>query len=258
MLMAENLTVEIGSKTLLHNVSLNLQCGERLAVLGQNGAGKSTLLNCLSGSRSQFGGRVLMAGKALQHWSGQQRAQQLAVMPQSVQLSFPLRVWQVVAMGRSPHGDEEQTRDYQHEAMRLTGVWQLRERQYPHLSGGEQQRVQLARVLVQIWEARQGSRPGCLLLDECTSALDPLHQHGVMDIVRDFAGAGTATLAVMHDVALAASWADKVLILKQGGVIAQGDAALLQQPQILQQAYELPVELARRYAQQTAIWSAGG
>lgn len=258
MLTAENLTVNIGSKTLLRDVSLTLQSGERLAVLGQNGAGKSTLLNCLSGSRSHFDGQVSIAGKALQHWPGQQRAQQLAVMPQSVQLSFPLRVWQVVAMGRSPHGDEEQTRDYQHEAMRLTGVWHLRERQYPQLSGGEQQRVQLARVLVQIWEARMGDRPGCLLLDECTSALDPAHQHGVMEIVRDFAAQGTATLAVMHDIALAAAWADKVLILKQGEVIAQGDATVLQQAQILQQAYELPVELARRYAQQTAIWSAGG
>jgi iron complex transport system ATP-binding protein len=96
------------------------------------------------------------------------------------------------------------------------------------------------------------------LLDECTSALDPAHQHGVMEIVRDFAAQGTATLAVMHDIALAAAWADKVLILKQGEVIAQGDATVLQQAQILQQAYELPVELARRYAQQTAIWSAGG
>ncbi|WP_430463003.1 heme ABC transporter ATP-binding protein [Thalassolituus sp. LLYu03] len=245
----------MGHKTLLDNVSLTLKPGERLAVLGPNGAGKSTLLDCLSGSRVASQGDVLLQNRPLNHWVAGQRARRLAVMQQTVQLSFPLRVWQVVAMGRSPHGDDQQTQGAQREAMQLAGVWHLRQRQYPGLSGGEQQRVQLARVLVQIWEARHSGQGYYLLLDECTSALDPAHQHGVMAVIRDFARQGTATLAVMHDIALAASWADRVLMLKNGRVCALGPVDLLLDQTCLAETYELPPALAARYARQCQQWA---
>merc|ERR1712000_680875 len=195
-------------------------------------------------------------------FSGLERAKRMAVMPQSVTLSFPMRVHQVVAMGRSPYGDEKQTQQYQRDAMQLTGVWHLRERVYPTLSGGEQQRVQLARVLVQIWQAwldrdraeRADTQHYYLLLDECTSALDPAHQHSVMQIVREFAQAGVGVLAVMHDISLAASWADSVVMMKQGRIVAGGDQSVLMDPHCLQQVYDLPLPLAQAYSQQCAVW----
>lgn len=245
-------------KPLLRGVSLRLQAGEKLAVLGANGAGKSTLLRCLCGEQQQYQGEVRFDRQLLAAWSPRVRARQLAVMPQKVELSFPFRVDQVVALGRAPHGDEHQSVALQRAAMQCADVWHLRHRAYPGLSGGEQQRVQLARVLAQIWLAPRtadgAEQPRCLLLDECTSALDPAHQHSMMQRVADFATQGVAVLAVMHDISLAAAWADRVLILRHGEVLTQGDVALLTDAEVLAAAYDMPAALAQRYAGQNEGW----
>ncbi|MBL34677.1 MAG: heme ABC transporter ATP-binding protein [Oceanospirillaceae bacterium] len=262
MLKVKNLTVQLGSRAVLQDVHLSVEPGKCTAVLGANGAGKSTLLNCLCAHNRACCDAVSLDGVTLDQFSGLERAKRMAVMPQSVTLSFPMRVHQVVAMGRSPYGDEKQTQQYQRDAMQLTGVWHLRERVYPTLSGGEQQRVQLARVLVQIWQAwldrdraeRADTQHYYLLLDECTSALDPAHQHSVMQIVREFAQAGVGVLAVMHDISLAASWADSVVMMKQGRIVAGGDQSVLMDPHCLQQVYDLPLPLAQAYSQQCAVW----
>lgn len=258
MLKVSGLNLQLGKKMILQDIELTVEPGKCTAVLGPNGAGKSSLLSCISGERILPGKQITLDGIPLQHFSGAERAQRMAVMPQSVTLSFPMRVHQVVAMGRSPYGDELSTAGYQRDAMQLTGVWHLRDRVYPTLSGGEQQRVQLARVLLQIWEARisdmQKQQNYYLLLDECTSALDPAHQHSVMQIVKEFAHAGVATLAVMHDISLAASWADKVVMLKDGRITAAGDASLLSDADCLQQVYDLSPALANAYSQQCAVW----
>ena len=263
MLRANNLVVRVGTKTILQPTSISVKAGECIAILGPNGAGKSTLLGCLSGERVSEVGRVFLDDIALQDWRGPDRAQRIAVMPQSVVLAFPMKVWQVVALGRSPLGDEAQTRDWQRDAMQKTGVWTLRDRQYPSLSGGEQQRVQLARVLVQIWEVlhrpshsgvSNSAKPRFLLLDECTSALDPAHQHAIMLVVKDFANQGVGVCAVLHDISLAASWADRVVIMKDGAIIDQGSADLLTNASALQAAYDLPASLARAYAEQNKVW----
>ncbi|MBE0484307.1 MAG: heme ABC transporter ATP-binding protein [Bacterioplanes sp.] len=253
MLAVRSLSVSLPKKpykTLLQNISFDLACGEKLAVLGANGAGKSTLLRCISGELTTYQGTICLANKPLTQWQPMIKARHLAVMPQSVVLSFPFRVDQVVAMGRAPYADEEQTRDWQQQAMQMTDVWHLRLRSYSSLSGGEQQRVQLARVFVQIWHDQQQpvAPDRCLLLDECTSALDPAHQYSLMAQVSRIANEGVAVLAVMHDMGLAASWADRVLILKQGSVMAYGDVHLLHDHQVLAQAYDLPSDLAQRYA----------
>ncbi|MEL7400748.1 MAG: ATP-binding cassette domain-containing protein, partial [Pseudomonadota bacterium] len=170
------------------------------------------------------------------------------------ELAFPFRAQQVVAMGRIPYGDEMRCDALIRDAMLCTDVWHLRHRLYPQLSGGEQQRVQLARVLLQIWQPFQ-EQPRFLLLDECTSALDPAHQHAVMSVADRFAQQGVAVLAVMHDVALAASWADDIIMLKHGQVLASGGVELLQQAALLQQAYDLEASLASRYAHQNQQWA---
>ncbi len=250
-----DLTVRVGEKALLERVSLSVKDGERIAVLGPNGAGKSTLLSCLSGQRRTYSGEVSLSGRALTQLSDADRAQRMAVMLQSVQVSFPVRVWQVVAMGRYPWGDEERTRQWQQEAMTETDVWHLHDRDYTSLSGGEQQRVQLARVLVQLWQQRQeGGAGSVLLLDECTASLDPAHQHAIMASTRCFAASGVAVLAVMHDTALAASWADRVVMLKNGSVVGDGKASLLADADMLQQTFDLTVDVAAKYACQNGVW----
>ncbi|WP_423837317.1 heme ABC transporter ATP-binding protein [Thalassolituus oleivorans] len=259
MLYADNVGVEVQKNVLLHAMSLSIAAGECVAILGPNGAGKSTLLSCLSGERKPTSGRVALDDVPLHQWLGFARAQRIAVLPQAVELSFPMRVWEVIALGRSPYGDEHKTYHWQRDAMQLTGVWSLRERRYPSLSGGEQQRVQLARVLLQIWEARierHFTSPYFLLLDECTSALDPTHQHAIMSVVKTFANAGVGVCAVMHDISLAASWADRVLLLKNGRLRAEGSVEILSDTKQLQQVYDLSPTLARAYAAQNGIWEA--
>lgn len=254
MLSVRSLSVTLSKKpykTLLQDISFDLAGGEKLAVLGANGAGKSTLLRCISGELTDYQGAICLANKPLAQWSPMIKAQHLAVMPQSVVLSFPFRVDQVVALGRAPYSDEAQTHQWQQQAMLATDVWHLRLRSYSSLSGGEQQRVQLARVFVQIWhdhEQPQAAPKRCLLLDECTSALDPAHQYSLMAQVSRIAKDGVAVLAVMHDMGLAASWADRVLMLKQGTVMAYGSVQLLHDSHILAHAYDLPPQVAQRHA----------
>lgn len=263
MLNVKHLSVSVGgldrpAKQLLSDINLHLDYGEKLAILGANGAGKSTLLKCLCGEISRYQGDIILDHLSLKFWNGAERARQMAVMPQKVELAFPFRVDQVVALGRAPHGDERQSVAIQRSAMQCADVWHLRQRSYSGLSGGEQQRVQLARVLAQIWRAEKNERgqdlPRYLLLDECTSALDPAHQHSIMQRVGEFAARGVAVLAVMHDISLAASWADRVLILHHGEVLASGGVGLLADPQLLAAAYALDLSLAQRYAQQNLNW----
>ena len=256
-LVIQDLSVHVGDQALLKDISLKVAAGQKVAIMGPNGAGKSTLLSCLSGERRVFSGEVRLDDQPTDHWLNAERAQRLAVMPQSVQVSFPVRTWQVVAMGRYPWGDETSTHQWQQDAMRETDVWHLRDRNYTSLSGGEQQRVQLARVLVQLWQQRLEGGQGCLLLlDECTASLDPAHQHAIMNSTACFAAAGITVLAVMHDTALAASWADQVVLMKDGTIVCEGASAILTETSVLQQTFDLPVSIAQQYACQNAVWIA--
>ena len=256
-LVLSDITLRAGDQRLLDQVGLTTRPGSRVAVLGPNGAGKSSLLSCIAGERV-YQGRITAAGEDTGAWSPAQRARRMAVMPQSLQVTFPVRVWEVVAMGRYPWGDEDSTRQWQQAAMLESDVWHLRDRDYQSLSGGEQQRVQLARVLVQLWQQRQEGGDGCyLLLDECTSSLDPAHQHAVLASARCFAASGVTVLAVMHDTALAASWADHVVLMKQGRIVREGEASLLCDAEVLEQTFDLPPAVAGRYACQNGVWLPG-
>lgn len=220
MLRAERLAVRRGPCTVLAEVDLELRPGELLGVLGPNGAGKSSLLAALSGELQPAAGRVLLDGRALSAWPGRERAQRLAVLPQSPSLSFPFAVEEVVAMGRLPHATGR-ARDAEVVAAALAAadVAHLAGRSYLALSGGERQRVQLARVLAQLWPGGAGQ---VLLLDEPTAMLDPLHQHAILQIVQQLAARGVAVLTVLHDLNLAARYCDRLLLLGAGRVRAFG------------------------------------
>jgi len=214
MLCAENLSVSRGAKPVLADISLELRSGEVFGVLGPNGAGKSTLLAALCGETAANTGCIRLHGKNLEDWDDRERAQQLAVLPQHSALNFAFRTEEVVAMGRLPHASGRQ-RDEQivQAALKQVDALHLMGRNYLQLSGGERQRVHLARVLAQLWPGENGR---VLLLDEPTSMLDPLHQQQTLQAVRELAGRGTAVLAILHDLNLAARYCDRLLLLKEG------------------------------------------
>nr|WP_298116958.1 heme ABC transporter ATP-binding protein [uncultured Pseudomonas sp.] len=243
MLSADDLTVERGGATVLAGVELALQPGEVLGVLGPNGAGKSTLLGALSGELAPARGEVWLDRRRLSDWPGGERAQRLAVLPQSSTLNFAFRVDQVVAMGRLPHAsgrlcDEQIVRA----ALLAADALHLAERSYLALSGGERQRVHLARVLAQLWPGGAGQ---VLLLDEPTSMLDPLHQHTTLQAVRTFAEQGAAVLVILHDLNLAARYCDRLLLLERGRPYALGSPEQVLRAEPLQAVFGLEVLVQR-------------
>jgi len=239
MLRAQNLHIHRGRKTVLSDVTLQLESGEVLGVLGPNGAGKSTLLGALCGELAASAGGVSLVGQALTHWTGPQRAQRLAVLPQLSTLDFAFRVEEVVGMGRLPW-QSGRVRDDEIIAAALAAAdaGHLSGRSYLALSGGERQRVHLARVLAQLWPGQAGQT---LLLDEPTSMLDPLHQHTTLQAVREFADRGAAVLVILHDLNLAARYCDRILLLEGGRPVALDTPQQVLRPDTLQAVFGLEV-----------------
>lgn len=243
MLCAENLAVQRGDKQVLADIDLSLQPGEVLGILGPNGAGKSTLLDALSGELRPSQGQVTLDGRPLASWTGPQRAQRLAILPQTSTLNFAFRVEDVVGMGRLPHATGR-VRDLEiiAEALAAADAGHLAGRNYLELSGGERQRVHLARVLAQLWPGAEGQT---LLLDEPTSMLDPLHQHTTLQATRAIAQSGVAVLVILHDLNLAARYCDRVLLLQNGRPHALGTPHEVLQAKPLQVVFDLEVLVQR-------------
>ncbi|WP_421683665.1 heme ABC transporter ATP-binding protein [Stutzerimonas urumqiensis] len=243
MLTALGLTVMRGARRALDDVELAVQPGQVLAVLGPNGAGKSTLIDALVGELVPSAGEVTLHGQPLPRWPGEARAQRLAVLPQRSTLEFAFRVDEIVAMGRLPHASGRSA-DAQaiEQALAQADVTHLGARNYLSLSGGERQRVQLARVLAQLWPA---SADRVLLLDEPTAALDPLHQIAVLEAVKQLATAGAAVLMVLHDLSLAARFADRLLLLDKGRVACVGEPEAVLRSSTLSDVFGLALSVER-------------
>jgi len=239
MLSAHNLHVRRGRKAVLSGVTLGLEPGQVLGVLGPNGAGKSTLLGALCGELPASDGNVSLDGQTLSHWSGTQRAQRLAVLPQVSTLDFAFAVEEVVGMGRLPY-QTGRVRDDEIVAAALAAAdaGHLGGRSYLALSGGERQRVHLARVLAQLWPGQAGQT---LLLDEPTSMLDPLHQHTTLQAGREVADRGAAVLVILHDLNLAARYCDRVLLLEEGRPVALDTPQQVLRPDTLKAVFGLEV-----------------
>jgi len=240
---AEKISVHRDSKRVLTDIDLMLKPGEMLGVLGPNGAGKSTLLGALCAELKPTQGQIWLDDQPLTHWTGQQRARRLAVLPQSSTLSFAFKVQEVVAMGRLPH-DSGQQRDAEiiQAVLETADALHLQDRNYLALSGGERQRVHLARVLAQIWPGEGGQT---LLLDEPTSMLDPLHQHTTLQAVRGFADRGGAVMVILHDLNLAARYCDRLLLLESGCPFAMGTPDEVLVPDALRAVFGLEVLVQR-------------
>ncbi|MFL0802651.1 MAG: heme ABC transporter ATP-binding protein [Agarilytica sp.] len=224
VLSVDHVSVKKEERDLLKNISVALNNGEVLAIIGPNGAGKTTLLNTISGELIPNQGAVQVCGHRFNDWGIPIRAKSLAVLPQLSLLNFPYTVHEVVSLGRTPHSTGVEIDDtIIHDAMVLMDIEYLSERLYPQLSGGEKQRVQLARVMTQIWRDEDAEQR-LLLLDEPTTALDIAHQQMLMNAVATFAKNGAAVCMVVHDVNIAANFADKVIALRDGETLAVGKA----------------------------------
>jgi iron complex transport system ATP-binding protein len=256
MLAATDLRVTLGGRAVLDGVSLAVRPGEVLAVLGPNGAGKSTLLRAFSGLLRPQTGAVSLDGRALRDWTPRELARRRAVLPQEAQLAFPFRVHEVVMLGRTPHAGACRPSDHLRAidaAMRAADIAVLADRPYPTLSGGERQRVQLARALAQIWRpdgpyapASPGAR--YLLLDEPTNNLDLRHQDEVLATARRLAADGVGVLAILHDINLAAAFADRICLLKQGRIVAEGPAMAIIAEAPLAETFDVSVTVLRHPA----------
>ncbi|WP_191084027.1 heme ABC transporter ATP-binding protein [Roseococcus microcysteis] len=235
MIRADNLIVTRGGRRILDLPALSIAPGGVFGILGPNGAGKSTLLRVLAGEMAPDSGRAFLDGRPLGHWRAGDLARRRAVLPQHSTLGFPLRAEEVVALGRLPHAGRAGPQDSVRAAMREAGVAHLHGRNHATLSGGEQQRVQLARVLAQL----DGVPPAdsVLFLDEPTSALDLPHQHAIMAVAAARARAGATVVAVLHDLNLAARHCGRLLLMAGGRRVAEGRPEEMLTPELVHRAY---------------------
>ncbi|MCW6007815.1 heme ABC transporter ATP-binding protein [Micromonospora sp. CPCC 205371] len=232
------LAVRRGAATVLSGVDMDVRAGELLALVGPNGAGKSTLLAAVCGDLAPAAGAIELDGAALDSWKPVELARRRAMLPQHTTLAFPFTVADVVAMGRAPWaGTPLEAEDAQAvaAAMRDADVEAFAARPFRAMSGGEQARTALARVLAQ--------RAPILLLDEPTAALDLRHQELVLRLALDRARAGDAVVAVLHDLGLAAAYADRVVLLTRGRVVAEGPPADVLTGPALSEIYQHAVEV---------------
>ena len=245
MLSAENISYYIGAMPIVDKVSFEALQGEILVVLGANGAGKSTLLKVVTGQLKPAVGKISIQGKLLQRWRNDERAQFSAVLQQHNNLSLPFAVSEVVMMGRYPHFKKQPTvldKTIVRSALKKAGIDKLSDRNYLSLSGGEKQRVHLARVFAQIWFAAN-FETRYLFMDEPSNNLDIRHQHTSLQMAREFAAEGNCVVAILHDLNLALQYADKILMLKQGEVIGFGKPADILCEKRISKMYDMPLRL---------------
>ena len=218
---ASSVTFRIGKARLVDGIDLRVAAGETVAIVGPNGAGKSTLLRLLSGEFRTSNGAVRLKQRDIGAYAARELALRRAVLSQHVSVSFPYTVEEIVAMGA---GDSSlaAARPLVDAALDEVGLNDFRGRQLPTLSGGEQQRAHLARVLVQLACGEAVHGPGLLLLDEPTSSLDMRHQLDLVETAKRRASNGTAVIAVLHDLNLAMHFAGRVVLLQHGKVAIDG------------------------------------
>jgi iron complex transport system ATP-binding protein len=224
----------------LDDVSLDVAPGTLYAVLGPNGSGKSSLLRALLGSVPRQGGSVHLDGRPLEGWARLERARVVGAVSQQEPVTFPIRAEALVAMGRYPHlgpirSFSPQDMAYVHEAMERCGVAHLKDRDAGTLSGGEYQRVRIARALAQ--------RPKALMLDEPTASLDLRHEMQILGVLREATQAGITVFLITHHLDIAARFADRILLLGCGRVAAEGAPSDVLREDVLAHVYGWPLRV---------------
>jgi len=246
ILRAYELSYFVGPKALVADVDLELKEGEFHAIIGRNGAGKSTLLKLVTGELRADKGSIALWGQPIDEFKVLQLAQRRAVLAQHTELNFNYRVIEVALLGRLPHqrNQVETAEDVAiaAECLRQVDLGGYEERNYLTLSGGEQQRTHLARVLAQLGAARESR---LMFLDEPTTGLDLHHQHQALDLVRRLANEGVSVVATLHDLNLAARFADRITLLAEGRVMISGTPQEVLQESVLFAAFRQPLLVTR-------------
>ncbi|XSG82213.1 MAG: heme ABC transporter ATP-binding protein [Methyloligella sp. ZOD6] len=245
MLEARQTTFEIAGKRLVDEAELSIPPGRVVSIVGPNGAGKSTLLKLLSGEIHPTGGEIRLEGRELESIPAGELARRRAVVSQSTALSFPFTVLEVALLGATVPGFGVEDRHVVRlaaDAIETVGLKGFEERLYTELSGGERQRVHIARALCQL-EApqRPQGEAAALLLDEPTASLDFSHQSIVLGEARRQARLGRAVLVILHDLNLAAAYADEIVLMHRGRVMARGPAEAVLLDELLSDVYGCPV-----------------
>jgi iron complex transport system ATP-binding protein len=236
VLSAQGIKVVLGGRMVLNDLSLALPSGHLVALVGPNGAGKTTLLRALAGL-IPCTGAIAVGGEALSSLSLRERGQRFAYLPQGHIMHWPLPARDIVALGRYPHGATDPSRltpkdaEAVLRAMQATNVEEFSARRVTELSGGERSRVALARVFA--------VEAPVILADEPTASLDPRHQIDIMKSLRAAADRGALVIVVTHDLGLAARFADRILVLSQGHLVAEGTAAEALSEQVMAEVFRI-------------------
>ena len=238
-LHVSEVSYRVEHKVIVDAVDLDVDEGQRLVLLGPNGAGKSTLLRLISGVLSPQSGTITVLGENIRDFSLADRASTVGVLTQRVSLDFPFTAREVVAMGRTPYGRGRTDSPIVEQLIHDLDI--NADQNYLTMSGGERQLVQIARVFAQVWG--RGSE-AILLMDEPMTALDLKHQVDVIAIMQRLASEGVAQVVVMHDINMAATVADKVVLMSSGKVVASGHPREMLTPELLEQTFDTPVTVS--------------
>ena len=258
MLKIDSVGLTISTVPLLNNITIDCPRGSVTALMGPNGAGKTSLLKVISGEYQASQGRVEINRQSREDWKPAQIAQFMSVLPQSSTLEFAFTSEEVVALGRTPHATGT-VRDVEiiTAALAKVDASYLAQRSFVQLSGGEKQRVQLARVLAQIWDHCDGdgdtSTDGIVLLDEPSAAFDLAHQLMLIEIVQQISARGVTVVMVMHDLNLAAKCADQMVFMNCGHCTAVGTVTELLTPALLKKVFSVDAEVITHPVQGTPM-----
>lgn len=238
MIELRHIRVDFGKRRILDDISAEIAEGRITAVMGPNGCGKTTLLRCIGGLLEPSGGQVLLGGRRVQDFSTRALAQQVAFVRQQAQTDFDFTAFETVLMGRNPYqkrlqNESQADRDIVERCMRQTNTWHLRFAKPGEMSGGEMQRVMIARALAQ--------ETPVLLMDEPVSNLDIAHQLEIMRLLRT---AGKSVVIVIHDLNLALQFCDDLLLFHQGSLLFHGAMAEGLTPENIRTAYGVETHLA--------------
>jgi iron complex transport system ATP-binding protein len=245
---ARDVGFAVSGRLLVDRADLSLQAGKITGLAGPNGAGKSTLLKLMTGELKPGSGRVTFAGEALAAIPPWRLACRRAVMAQQTRLAFPFSVYEVARLGVDGIGRalSRQRREVLiGECLEAAGVVDLAARSYQTLSGGEQQRVQFARALCQLEAGRSLSEAQALFLDEPVANLDLCHQLALLDMARILAARGVAVLIVLHDLNLATAYADELVLMDRGRIVANGPPGAVLHDGMLTEVFKVGLGFGR-------------
>jgi len=242
MVEVRDVAYRVNGTRILDRISLRFRQNRFNVILGPNGAGKSTLLRIATGLLAPSEGQVLYDGRLARELEGGALARTRAVLSQHVELAFPLPAEEVVLMGRYPHygrAPSHRDREIVERALEMVGMLDRRAQEYPTLSGGEQQKVQLARVLAQIWRDERATQPVYLFLDEPTSSLDVHYQIHLLDLARSLIARECTVVAILHDLNVAFHYGDAFFLLHQGRLAFETEEATAIPRELLERVFQV-------------------